>query len=341
VAAVCNELKNFSIPRCNTVIRTSILESCGAQDLLLLTYQHLSTVGTSIGCSGLIYIVVAVAGYYTYGTEVASDILVSYPQTKILSAARIFISLLVAFSYPLQCLPSRASATTLWASCDEVCSSSKLPAQSSGLSKPGSYSAVAADEEDQPSDLELEPQSEPGTKIQRGLSRPASPGSASDQEQDAGDTGDAAELVALTGSETVADVKEALQADSSARCRYITLTSIFLVGTLTVINSPYNQCGAQWCTLPRVHLEIFFVVLMDAYVGLQVALALADLGVLLSVVGASGSTIVSYILPGAIYYSIHTADDTWKRKAAACLFVAGCGIIPLALGFIFFGGASH
>jgi amino acid permease len=73
----------------------------------------------------------------------------------------------------------------------------------------------------------------------------------------------------------------------------------------------------------------------------QVALTLADLGVLLSVVGATGSTIVSYILPGSIYYSMHSADMTWKRKAAACMFFAGCGIIPLALGFILFGGASH
>ena len=73
----------------------------------------------------------------------------------------------------------------------------------------------------------------------------------------------------------------------------------------------------------------------------QVALTLADLGVLLSVVGATGSTIVSYILPGSIYYSMHSADTTWKRKAAACMFFAGCGIIPLALGFILFGGASH
>ena len=200
-----------------------------------------STAGTSISCSGMIYIVVAVAGYYTYGTEVASDILVSYPQTKILSAARIFISVLVAFSYPLQCLPSRASATTLWASCDDACSSSKLPAQSSKLSKAKSYSAVAADEEDQSSEPENESQPALGTSTQ-GTSRPASPGSVSDQEQDGGgNTGDAtAELVALTGSETVADVKEALQADSKARCRYITLTSIFLVGTLTVINSTCN-----------------------------------------------------------------------------------------------------
>ena len=323
------------------------------QDLQVLTHKFLLTVGTSIGCSGIIYIVVAVAGYYTYGTEVASDILVSYPQTKILSAARIFISLLVAFSYPLQCLPSRASATTLWTSCGDACSSSKLSAQSSQPSTPGSYTAVAADEEDQsrPLPLEAEALTEEGTR-KLAIGSHTSPGSASDQEQDGADTGgEAAELVALTGNQTVADVKAALQEDSSARCRYITLTSIFLVGTLTVTNTTYNHCSARsntstiaiFCRKHDKHLTLRSILRGSdgCTFCFQVALALADLGVLLSVVGASGSTIVSYILPGAIYYNIHTADNTWKRKAAACLFAAGCGIIPLALGFILFGGASH
>ena len=64
IFSVCNEVRNFSLPKVNKVI------------------------GISIGSSGVIYIVVACAGYATYGPEVASDILVSYPQTKLLSAAR-------------------------------------------------------------------------------------------------------------------------------------------------------------------------------------------------------------------------------------------------------------
>jgi hypothetical protein len=194
-AGVCNELENFSVARCNTVIRTSI------------------------GCSGLIYIVVAVAGYYTYGTEVASDILVSYPQTNLLSAARVFISVLVAFSYPLQCLPSRAAATTLWASCDDACSKPKAAADAT---------TVAATDAEQPAKIEPEPEPEP---------EPASSSVENEEEEDDGGVGagrGAGELVSLTGGETTADVEEVLRAESSARCRYITLTSIFLCGTLTV-----------------------------------------------------------------------------------------------------------
>lgn len=46
IFGVCNELADFSVPKANSVIRTSI------------------------GSSAFIYVVVAVAGYSTYGTEV-------------------------------------------------------------------------------------------------------------------------------------------------------------------------------------------------------------------------------------------------------------------------------
>ena len=70
------------------------------------------------------------------------------------------------------------------------------------------------------------------------------------------------------------------------------------------------------------------------------ALFLTDLGTVLAVVGATGSTIVSYILPGAIYWSIHPASSG-KRMLAGALFGAGCVIMPVALGFIASGTAGH
>jgi amino acid permease len=89
---------------------------------------------------------------------------------------------------------------------------------------------------------------------------------------------------------------------------------------------------------------------------LTVALTLRDLGVVLAVVGATGSTIVSYILPGAIYYTIHPHEQQQqqgggggggggggavKRRLALALCLAGCVIIPLALGFIAAGAAAE
>lgn len=85
----------------------------------------------SIGTAFLTYLVIAIAGYSTYGSEVDSDILVSYPSkcsdsnsthvkliiillaNPLISVARLFVSLHVAFSYPLQANPARRSLMTL------------------------------------------------------------------------------------------------------------------------------------------------------------------------------------------------------------------------------------
>jgi len=45
---------------------------------------------------------IAWCGFFTYGSKVDSDILTSYPVEPITTATRLFVSLLVAFSYPLQ-----------------------------------------------------------------------------------------------------------------------------------------------------------------------------------------------------------------------------------------------
>lgn len=69
---------------------------------------------------------------------------------------------------------------------------------------------------------------------------------------------------------------------------------------------------------------------------LLLAITLSDLGVLLSLVGATGSTIVSYILPGFLYY-IHFKDEgpVWKRNMALVQGCLGLIIMPVALTFIF------
>ena len=70
---------------------------------------------------------------------------------------------------------------------------------------------------------------------------------------------------------------------------------------------------------------------------LAIALSVKDLGIMLSLVGATGSTIVSYILPGLCYYKMFSEDGPeWKRRMAFGQFVAGLFIIPICLTFIFF-----
>ncbi len=102
--AIVNELQNPTQPRMDSVFLGSI------------------------GAALCVYCVVAMFGYSTYGDQVEPDILVNYPSKlgkdflsyvpfslKLLhflgngltNTGRVFVSLLVAFSYPLQCNPGR------------------------------------------------------------------------------------------------------------------------------------------------------------------------------------------------------------------------------------------
>jgi amino acid permease len=67
-----------------------------------------------------------------------------------------------------------------------------------------------------------------------------------------------------------------------------------------------------------------------------VAMIVDDLGVVLAMVGATGSTLVSYVLPGLIYVKIHPEMDLYKIGAYVQIYV-GCMIIPIALYFVLSG----
>lgn len=168
----------------------------------------------SIGTACSLYCIVAGAGYATYGDAVESNILISYPNTATTSVARIFVSLLVAFSYPLLCNPGRNSMMSLWALQD----------------KEGAPLSAAAEQ-----------------------------------------------------------------------FRFMVTTAIFLLGSFGV------------------------------------AMVLDDLGVVLALIGATGSTVITFILPGAAYYVMHPegSGPEWKRQGGKALFVAGCLIMPICLAFIF------
>ena len=70
-----------------------------------------------------------------------------------------------------------------------------------------------------------------------------------------------------------------------------------------------------------------------------IACTVDDLGLVLSVVGATGSTIVSYILPGACYFLLF--PDRPSRWIGLLVLIMGLLIMPTSLYLIFFGGSSH
>ena len=67
----------------------------------------------------------------------------------------------------------------------------------------------------------------------------------------------------------------------------------------------------------------------------SIALAVDDLGIVLSVVGATGSTTVSYILPGGTYFLLKRRGA--KRWLGFLQVVLGFTIMPISLALIFLG----
>jgi amino acid permease len=65
-------------------------------------------IGSSIGGACIIYEVVAVLGYLTFGSKVGANVMAMYPSTSLfIACGQLAIVILVLFSYPLQVHPCR------------------------------------------------------------------------------------------------------------------------------------------------------------------------------------------------------------------------------------------
>ncbi|GAA5864930.1 hypothetical protein JCM3774_003912, partial [Rhodotorula dairenensis] len=64
---------------------------------------------TSIGGAAVIYEVLGILGYLTFGSTVGGNLIEMYPRTNVVLVGQVGIVILVLFSYPLQLHPARAS----------------------------------------------------------------------------------------------------------------------------------------------------------------------------------------------------------------------------------------
>ncbi|KAJ1023570.1 hypothetical protein NDA16_003187 [Ustilago loliicola] len=69
-----------------------------------------TAIGSSIGTGGVVYLIVGVLGYLSFGSNVGDNIIAMYPSTSFFVCfGRVSIIILTIFSYPLQVHPCRAS----------------------------------------------------------------------------------------------------------------------------------------------------------------------------------------------------------------------------------------
>eukprot|EP00038_Savillea_parva_P029219 m.69584 g.69584 ORF g.69584 m.69584 type:complete len:517 (+) comp8595_c0_seq2:222-1772(+) len=81
------------------------------------------------------------------------------------------------------------------------------------------------------------------------------------------------------------------------------------------------------------NFEFYAVTAVFLVASLIVALSVTNLGTVLELVGATGSTTVSYILPGMVYWRLHPFPHPMRRVAVVQTVVGLC-IVPIALTFI-------
>jgi amino acid permease len=188
--AVVNELTQRSLNRLDTIF----------------------IVAMSIGF--VCYLIVGVCGYAAYGDSVLSDVLRNFPQVPIASACRIAISIVVAWSYPLQVNPGRRVILTLW--------DTLVPKNKEAATRAPSFADKTSN-----------------------LSR----------------------LTLLL-------LPEEAQRDNTEATRYFVVTTLFMALSLVI------------------------------------ALSTSDLGVVIALIGATGSTLLTYVLPGFFYLCIVPALGT-------------------------------
>ena len=74
-----------------------------------------------------------------------------------------------------------------------------------------------------------------------------------------------------------------------------------------------------------------------------ISMSTDDLGIVLALVGSTGTTIIAFILPGAFYYNLpihfdkdkNKYNDKYKRQIALAMMILGIVLVPFNITMIF------
>ncbi|KAI1318109.1 hypothetical protein EDD11_007161 [Mortierella claussenii] len=209
-------------------------------------------ISSSIGSAVVVYHIIGVLGYLTFGNNVGSNIIQMYNSSMLVTVGRIAIVILVLFSFPLQCHPCRACLDKVLFAAGEFWSTTRF-----GKSKQyNSLTAQDADEDNAHSHS------------------PSSVTIASDHQQD--DHGGPATQI--------------------SELKFAIMTCAILLGSYII------------------------------------AITVSELELVLSFVGSTGSTAISFILPGSFYYKLH-ASDPWNLRKVLSVCLAGYGWLVMSICF--------
>jgi len=296
-----------------------------------------SIISTSIAIAIAIcvYLTIGITGYLTFGSSTRSNIISMYPASnKLVLIAQLLMAIMVSTCFALQCHPARKSF-------GNVINYIRTMKKRSG------YEPLLDTEEPSTEDNDVDDENKPllfKTRSQPLLS--TTPLLINKNSQDPFNFASSSVSTTVTSifnniikdpktelSKSFNDLEDIIKDSKKYQYQYNSITIPIPPATVNT-----NSIETQYFELSNtLHNSITSVILIFAY---TIACSVKDLGIVLSVVGATGSTTICYILPGLLYYKIKKNErgdqkSTLLMKISLVTSIAGILLMINSLFFIF------
>lgn len=316
----------------------------------------------AIGMACFLYILVGVSGYLTFGDLVQGNVIAMYPDSTGTTIGRIAIVILVMLSFPLQCHPCRSSTNHVlhYFTTSELAESIRsLSRSNTNSSNPSSFSnnmtvderrrLILGGNNGNMNSLNGSINASPKTSSSRSVSVSSNlqPVTAYAQLNQATNKSSTAAAMSLSANTTsAANPREDYpgELEDEAIMEDATNTSIITTDTGIMEGRGSNQHSVSLGSKKFIILTSI-IVLLSYFVALKVQ----SLEFVLSLVGSTGSTSISFILPGIFAYKLigsqQNEEITNKLKfikIGACLLtIWGFIVMFICLTATLFLGAKH
>jgi len=282
-----------------------------------------------------VYLTIGITGYLTFGNSTKSNIISMYPPSnKLVLIGQLLMAIMVCTCFALQCHPARKSF-------GNVINYLRTMKKRSGyepLFDVEESPERGNDDEDERKPLLFKTRSQPLLSttplfIKKDSQDPLNFASSSLSTTETSITNSLLKEPKLEFSKSFNDLEYILNDSKKYQYQYDSITIPIPPATVNT-----NSIETQSFELSNaLHNCITSIILLLAY---TIACSVKDLGTVLSVVGATGSTTICYILPGLLYYKIKKNErgdqkSTFLMKISLLTSIAGVLLMCNSLFFIF------
>jgi len=293
-----------------------------------------------------VYLTVGITGYLTFGNSTKSNIISMYPPSnKLVLGGQSLMALMVCISYALQCHPARKSFGNI---INYIRTSKKRNGYE--LLNDGEESPLLRNNnENDESESNAKEKSPLLSKTKFHPTLTAEPLNIMRESQDSLNLASTSLSNSISSSTSTSNLPQSTEERKVGLSRsYNDLYNILHnnkeyhyhsidIPPTTNVNSTQDPQSQSLELSNLMHNSITSVLLTISY---TIACSVKDLGVVLSVVGATGSTTICFILPGVLYYKIkknERGDQKSTLLMKLALIISGTGVLLMinSLFFIF------